>query len=139
MSACLMSSALEVRELRELLAQRNGVLAKVDSNGLYSFPDHILISNKIFEALPALLDALEQQESALLLAMREQAQREWIPVSERLPEPEVSVLIYVNGFIEKTCWYNGEFLRPSKLQPTHWQPLPLPPLDDEAIRAGAGL
>jgi hypothetical protein len=52
----------------------------------------------------------------------------WISVADRLPEEYVSVLIAMkDGHVDKTCLYRGEFLRPSKEQPTHWQPLPKPP------------
>jgi hypothetical protein len=65
--------------------------------------------------------------AAFAAAIRSQ----WISVKERLPESEVSVLIAMkNGRIEKTCWYAGEFLRPSSEQPTHWMPLPPPPASD---------
>lgn len=60
--------------------------------------------------------------------------QEWIPVSERLPEPFVSVLVQMPG--EEPCptvregylakdgtWYGGHFLRePGEV--THWMPMP---------------
>ena len=67
--------------------------------------------------------------------------QEWIPVTERLPEPETDVIAFVGGYIEILSyrydrrgnlafmymddsgrWH--ERIRPSV---THWQPLPQPP------------
>lgn len=53
----------------------------------------------------------------------------WIPVDERLPPDEMSVLAFKsNGHVDKTCRYAGGWLLPS-LEPhvTHWMPLPEPP------------
>lgn len=53
----------------------------------------------------------------------------WISVDEALPDSEVSVLIAMkDGRIEKTCYYYCGFLRSSAAQPTHWMPLPAPPI-----------
>jgi hypothetical protein len=55
---------------------------------------------------------------------------EWIPVTERLPEPYTVVLggsVVMGEWVEfltawhKTHWYKSE--------PTHWMPLPAPPTD----------
>jgi hypothetical protein len=61
----------------------------------------------------------------------------WIPISERLPEPFVSVLVQMPG--EEPCptvregfltndgeWYAGHFAR-LKDEVTHWMPMPEPP------------
>lgn len=63
----------------------------------------------------------------------------WIPVIERLPEPDIEVLIFVSDDINIGIyaqqpeepkargwheWY-GDFWSPC--DPTHWQPLPEPP------------
>jgi hypothetical protein len=60
--------------------------------------------------------------------------RRWMPVSERLPEPNEPVLIYtavlgrhvasVDEEGEWFCDYGGEWLFPDV---THWMPLPEPP------------
>ena len=63
--------------------------------------------------------------------------QEWISVDDRLPEPYVSVLVYMPG--EKPCptvrrgfisndgiWQSAMFRRePGEV--THWQPMPQPP------------
>ena len=65
----------------------------------------------------------------------------WIPVSERLPEPFVSVLVQMpdeepcptvrEGFLTKDGdWYAGYFAR-LKDEVTHWMPMPEPPKDGE--------
>lgn len=59
----------------------------------------------------------------------------WIPVSERLPDADVDVLVYVPGvdssyvwlgFIENDVWYwdTGSTM---DFPVTHWMPLPEPP------------
>lgn len=61
----------------------------------------------------------------------------WIPVSERLPEPFVSVLVHMpeerpcptvhEGFLTKNgTWYAAHFER-EQSEVTHWMPLPEPP------------
>ena len=63
------------------------------------------------------------------------AERKWIPVSERLPQPHFSVICFLNGQAsEMQCtrhhdrlrWYypaSGEYDEGV----THWMPLPEPP------------
>ena len=62
---------------------------------------------------------------------------EWISVKERLPEPFVSVLVYMpeenplptvhEGFLAREgMWYANHFDR-EPLEITHWMPMPEPP------------
>ena len=63
--------------------------------------------------------------------------QEWIPVSERLPEPFVSVLVHMpleepcptvrEGYITRDgIWHSALYDRePDEV--THWMPLPTPP------------
>jgi hypothetical protein len=59
----------------------------------------------------------------------------WIPVTERLPEPNVFVLVAVEARRPRRQVYEGYFTgifwaTPANrmLEPvTHWQPLPAPP------------
>lgn len=70
---------------------------------------------------------------------------QWIPVTERLPEPFVSVLVQMpgerpfptvrEGFITKDgIWHSALYNRePDEV--THWMPLPRPPEDGGAENA----
>jgi hypothetical protein len=56
--------------------------------------------------------------------------QQWIPVSERLPEGDVRVLVVVDGVTDIAClsWQYGWMYEDyGSLEPTHWMPLPEPP------------
>lgn len=70
-------------------------------------------------------------------------QNEWIPVSERFPEPDTDIMVSYRGFndillvheVSTDCerdWRNLDFYLPSvgiiTDKVTHWMPLPLPPI-----------
>lgn len=67
-------------------------------------------------------------------ALREQEQRRWIPVTERLPENIANRVFVVcersNGVFyahyEKPFWINLETDKPFISTVTHWMPLPAP-------------
>lgn len=86
-------------------------------------------------ALNMAIAALREQESA------ENAHcNSWIPVTERLPELFVSVLVYMpderplptvhEGFLAREgMWYANHFNR-EPMEITHWMPLPETPEDE---------
>lgn len=63
--------------------------------------------------------------------------QEWIPVTDRLPEPFVSVLAHMpgekpfptvhEGFISNDGIWQSEMFRREPGEVTHWQPMPQPP------------
>lgn len=70
-----------------------------------------------------------------------EAQPKWISVEDRLPEPFVSVLVYMpeelpcppvhEGYRTRDGrWYSAYFIRDLD-QVTHWMPLPQPPKEEE--------
>ena len=80
--------------------------------------------------------ALREQESL----EEKQATIDWISVEERLPEPFVSVLVYMpeerplptvhEGFLAREgVWYANHFDR-EPMEITHWMPLPEPPKEE---------
>ena len=76
-----------------------------------------------------------RSELAALNAENESLKRDaerywWIPVTEKLPDPEVPVLVARVGryYAEKTCHTGKEWLLESNHYPvTHWRVLPITP------------
>ena len=76
-------------------------------------------------------------------AIREQEERRWIPVTERLPEYEGSYLVYTErGSVYASHFYTekrfasgyvreAQWSQRGKVKVTHWMPLPKPPVEDE--------
>ena len=73
-------------------------------------------------------------------ALREQEERRWIPVTERLPEDSTYVLARLSGgaIYQALCltkgskqWYSANHERfVNKDTVTHWMPLPKPPIGE---------
>lgn len=63
--------------------------------------------------------------SAALSALREQEERRWIPVEERLPDVGIEVLIYSEDDGVCVDYYGGDSF--GYYDVTHWMPLPEPP------------
>ena len=63
--------------------------------------------------------------------------QEWISVTDRLPKPFVSVLVYMHGeepfstvhegFISNNGIWQSAMFRREPGEVTHWQPMPQPP------------
>lgn len=62
--------------------------------------------------------------SAALSALREQDERRWIPVEERLPDVGIEVLIYSEDDGVCVDYYGGDSF--GYYDVTHWMPLPEP-------------
>lgn len=94
-----------------------------------------------FSGKTAALQAVSDACVLAVAALREQEERRWIPVTERLPErtfPPHDVLVYHNlgnGMFVDKAWFSNEqnswhSLFGVKLKVTHWMPLPEPPKED---------
>jgi len=63
-------------------------------------------------------------------ALQAQAERRWIPVSERLPEDGRTILTYTIGGNIEVFLYDSSTYQPVWYGVTHWMPLPEPPKED---------
>lgn len=67
--------------------------------------------------------------------------QQWIPVSERLPKPFVTVLVHIPtespcptvvwGFLTDSGLWHANFFDREKDEVTHWMPLPQPPKGEQ--------
>lgn len=90
-----------------------------------------------FSGKTAAVQAVSDACILAVSALREQEQRRWIPVTERLPEADVAVLarcFYHEIWGTLVCrmsksnvrkWYTN--VSGQWVQVTHWMPLPQPP------------
>lgn len=83
----------------------------------------------------AMMKVVDEACILAVAALREQEERRWIPVTERLPENIANRVLVVcersNGVFyahyEKPFWINLETDKPFISTVTHWMPLPEPP------------
>lgn len=79
--------------------------------------------------------------SAALSALREQEERQWIPVTDRLPQNYISVLVYTpteeplpmvhEAYIgDDGEWHSSVFYGIENEDVTHWMTMPQPPTED---------
>ena len=88
--------------------------------------------------------SLERYKEALSMAvaaLREQEERRWIPVEERLPQNYISVLVYTptaeplpmvhEAYIgDDGEWHSSVVYGVNNEDVTHWMPMPEPPKED---------
>ena len=96
-----------------------------------------------FSAKTSVVQAVSDACVLAVAALREQEERRWIPVTERLPESEGTYLVYTNRgsvyashFYEKKVFRDDYVREPQwsqrgKVEVTHWMPMPEPPKEDE--------
>ena len=76
-------------------------------------------------------------------ALREQEQRRWIPVTEKMPKENhdgsVNAVLVTDGFVQHMAYFargewrfaeSGEIKEPMWYSITHWMPLPEPPKEE---------
>ena len=84
-----------------------------------------------FTGRTAAVQAVSDACILAVAALREQEQRRWIPVTERLPDKPMKCLVYTErgeyGGYEITYYNQGFYLQYSNV--THWMPLPEPPME----------
>lgn len=113
---------------------------KTDREKLINWIRNTYVSNSHYTYKATVDDTADAVIADILIANSVVVQR-WIPVTEQLPGPFVSVLVQMpgeapcptvrEGFVAKDgSWYAGLYHRePDEV--THWMPLPEPPKEDE--------
>lgn len=125
--------------------------ALTDYNGL--IPDEMI--QEAFDCVKEAADAIEELQadntalngtvSNLIQQIAELSKPRWIPVTERLPETGVDVLVMFPHNMAVASrdmgewvvnsgdgWCTGVNLSDDEKEPTHWMPLPEPPKDGES-------
>ena len=91
-----------------------------------------------FSGRTAAVQAVSDACILAVAALREQEQRRWIPVTERLPVSDGFYIVVMSGDIwgEPDVWistacgfYNGKWDEDGAMI-SHWMPLPEPPKED---------
>ena len=86
----------------------------------------------LWETMEQAADLIENQQNHICALMRanEALRPAWVPVTERLPETTVCVLVaYSSGAVEVDAWGHDGWMDEglSNGAITHWMPLPEPP------------
>ena len=83
----------------------------------------------------AMMKVVDEACILAVAALREQLERRWIPVTERLPDKPMKCLVYTErgeyGGYEITYYNQGFYLQYSNV--THWMPLPEPPKEGAEV------
>ena len=126
------------KENAELLADKLYLIgAAMDGGDKYHYAAHDIGYRDMERKVKALeADYVISNRELLILQQRIaelEAERRWIPVSERLPEDGEFVLAWDDEIIEvleyKNTFGGASFLNiaDTTVYPTHWMPLPEPP------------
>ena len=78
-----------------------------------------------FTGKTAAVQAVSDACVLAVAALREQEERRWIPVEERLPDIGIEVLVYSEDDGVCVDYYGGDSF--GYYDVTHWMPLPEPP------------
>lgn len=106
-----------------------------DLSGIRDTLPDIFLKN----VMSAAISCVEKQHTVEVAALREQEERRWIPVTERLPEPGERVLATDGGFVgefyvnSRGQWrrYNvNDHALLMALDILWWMPLPEPPKEE---------
>lgn len=81
-----------------------------------------------FNGKTAAVQAVSDACVMAVAALREQEERRWIPVTERLPDIGIEVLVYSEDDGICVDYYDGDSF--CYYGVTHWMPLPEPPKED---------
>jgi hypothetical protein len=124
-----MQPIIELAYSKMRMEQENEVMKAVQSIGVNVDKERLI---------QALTDAYRFWQEGYQVGVMQPP--EWISVEERLPEPFVSVLVYMpeerplptvhEGFLAREgMWYANHFDR-EPMEITHWMPLPKPPKEE---------
>lgn len=130
----------DTRELERRLVDASSVTSWADADAQRAEAAAALAEQRAeIEALTIILDLCTEgtdwtyaQVPDELASQREELERlRWIPVSERLPEPGVHVLVYPDGPLPiRWLKSSGEWFF-NALPVTHWMPIPAAPATEK--------
>ena len=104
---------------------REEAIKILDVNNTSAKELEMIKNYKGFNGREAIFMALKDACLMAVAALREQEERRWIPVAERLPDVGIEVLIYSEDDGVCVDYYGGDSF--GYYDVTHWMPLPEPP------------